>query len=141
MRKVLAAACAAVLVGSAAIAQGQTFNIYSPRQLDLIEPVLEAFTAATGIETEILFLKKGLVDRVVAEGVGSPADVILTTDIGGLISFVNEGATQVVVSDIINQNIPASFRDDENQWFALTMRGRVIYASVDRLDIDSITYE
>lgn len=132
---------AAALIGLTAFAQAQTVNIYSTRQGDLLEPVLEAFTQATGIDTEVLFLKKGMVDRVVAEGAGSPADVILTTDIGGLISFVSEGVTQAVESDVIAANIPAGFRDDENQWFGLTMRGRVIYASVERTDISGITYE
>lgn len=141
MKTLLAALTAGISIGFAALAQGQTVNIYSTRQADLIEPVLDAFTAATGIETEILFLKKGLVDRLVAEGAGSPADVLLTTDIGGLISFVNEGTTQAVASDVIAANIPAGFRDDENQWFGLTVRGRVIYASTERTDISSITYE
>ncbi len=141
MKQLFGMLCASALIGITATAQGQTVNIYSTRQDDLIAPVLDAFTAATGIDTEVLFLKKGLVDRVVAEGAGSPADVLLTTDIGGLISFVNEGVTQAVSSEVIAANIPARFRDDENQWFGLTMRGRVVYASVDRTDIDSITYE
>ena len=132
----LALACA-----SFTVAQAQTVNIYSTRQADLIEPVLDAFTAETGIKTRVLFLKKGLVDRLVAEGAGSPADVLLTTDIGGLINFVEEGVTQPVSSPVIDSNIPARFRDDEQQWFALTVRGRVVYASVDRVAQDSITYE
>ena len=134
-------AALALTCSSVSIAQAQTVNIYSTRQADLIEPVLDAFTEQTGISTRVLFLKKGLVDRVVAEGAGSPADVLLTTDIGGLINFVNEGVTQAVSSPVIDANIPARFRDDEQQWFALTVRGRVVYASVDRVEQDSITYE
>mgnify|MGYP001552194123 CR=1 FL=1 len=134
-------AALALTCSSVSITQAQTVNIYSTRQADLIEPVLDAFTEQTGISTRVLFLKKGLVDRVVAEGAGSPADVLLTTDIGGLINFVNEGVTQAVSSPVIDANIPARFRDDEQQWFALTVRGRVVYASVDRVEQDSITYE
>ena len=67
--------------------QADTVPISSTRQADLIEPVLAAFTAETGIDTQVLFVKKGLVDRIVAEGAGSPADVLLTTDIGGLLDF------------------------------------------------------
>jgi len=141
MRKLLTAVSIFVVTLAPAFVQAQTVNIYSTRQPDLIEPVLSAFTASTGIETQVLFAKKGLVDRVVAEGSLSPADVLMTTDIGGLITFVNEGVTQSVTSAVIEKNIPASFRSQDGNWFALTMRGRVIYASVDRLDIDSITYE
>lgn len=141
MKVVFSSLVAGAVLGLALSAQAQSVNIYSTRQIDLIEPVLDAFTAKTGIDTEVLFLKKGLVDRVVAEGRGSPADVMLTTDIGGLISFVDEGVTQPVVSDVITANIPAGFRDDENQWFGLTKRGRVVYAAKDRVDVDVITYE
>ena len=114
--------------------QADTVNIYSTRQADLIEPVLAAFTAETGIDTQVLFVKKGLVDRIVAEGAGSPADVLLTTDIGGLLDFVNEGVTQSVSSATIEANVPATLRDEDSHWFALTKRGRVVYASVDRVE-------
>ena len=128
-------------VALAVSSQADTVNIYSTRQADLIEPVLDAFTAETGIDTRVLFVKKGLVDRLVAEGAGSPADVLLTTDIGGLLDFVNEGVTQPVTSSTIAANVPATLRDENDHWFALTKRGRVVYASVDRVEQDSITYE
>ena len=127
--------------GLAGSSQAETVNVYSTRQADLIAPVLDAFTAETGIDTRVLFVKKGLVDRVVAEGVGSPADVLLTTDIGGLLDFVNEDVTQPVTSATMKANVPETLRDENDHWFALTKRGRVIYASVDRVEQDSITYE
>ena len=52
---------------SAAQAEG-TVNIYSYRQPFLIQPLLDAFTEKTGIATEVLFLDKGLEDRIAAEG-------------------------------------------------------------------------
>ena len=129
----------ALTFSTAALAQ--EVNIYSSRQLDLIEPVLDAFTAETGIETNVLFLKKGLIDRIAAEGRGTPADIILMTDIGNLLAATKEGITQPVVSDVLTANIPAAYRDQENEWFGLTLRGRVVYASVDRVSEDSLTYE
>ena len=129
----------ALTFSTAALAQ--EVNIYSSRQLDLIEPVLDAFTAETGIETNVLFLKKGLIDRIAAEGKGTPADIILMTDIGNLLAATKEGITQPVVSDVLTANIPAAYRDQENEWFGLTLRGRVVYASVDRVSEDSLTYE
>ena len=134
----LVAASTLLSVALAVSSQADTVNIYSTRQADLIEPVLDAFTAETGIDTRVLFVKKGLVDRLVAEGAGSPADVLLTTDIGGLLDFVNEGVTQPVTSSTIAANVPATLRDEDDHWFALTKRGRVVYASVDRVEQDSI---
>jgi iron(III) transport system substrate-binding protein len=37
--------------------------------------------------------------------------------------------------------VPANFRDPEGHWLALTLRGRVIYASRERVKQDAITYE
>jgi iron(III) transport system substrate-binding protein len=129
----------AATVGTTALAQ--EVNIYSYRQPDLIAPLLEAFTADTGIKTNVLFLDKGLVERLKAEGENSPADLIFTVDIGRLSGAKDEGVTQPVDSAAINDAIPANFRDPEGHWFGLTTRGRVVYASKDRVAQDSITYE
>lgn len=118
-----------------------TVNVYSYRQPDLIAPLLDEFTKQTGIKTQVQFLKKGMVEKLKAEGVNSPADVILTVDIGRLSGITNEGLTQAVNNEIINGNIPDSFRDPAGTWFGLTTRGRVVYASKDRVSQDSITYE
>lgn len=125
---------------SAAHAQG-TVNIYSQRQPFLIEPLLNAFTEETGIETDVLFLDKGLEDRIAAEGENSPADIILTVDIARLVNAKEKGVTQPVEDETVNSEIPAEFRDPEGHWFGLTTRGRVIYASKGRVEQDTITYE
>src|SRR5690606_6913997 len=117
---------------TAALADGEV-NIYSYRQPQLIEPLLAAFTESTGIKTNVLFLDKGLVERIAAEGENSPADIILTVDIGRLTQAKEAGVTAPVESDAINGNIPAEFRDPEGHWFGLTTRGRVVYASRERV--------
>lgn len=118
----------------------EVVNIYSYRQPELIAPVLQAFTEESGIETEVLFLDKGLEDRIAAEGTNSPADVILTVDISRLTATKEKGVTQSVEDDTINANIPAEYRDPEGHWFGLTRRGRVVYASKDRVETDALTY-
>lgn len=129
----------AATVGTTALAD--EVNIYSYRQPDLIAPLMDAFTEETGIKTNVLFLNKGLVERIKAEGENSPADLILTVDIGRLSGAKDEGVTQPVASDAINGTIPDNFRDPDGHWYGLTTRGRVVYASKDRVDQDSITYE
>ncbi|MCR9136519.1 MAG: Fe(3+) ABC transporter substrate-binding protein [Alphaproteobacteria bacterium] len=133
------AAVVALSIGTSALAED--VNIYSYRQPDLIAPLLDAFTAETGIKTNVLFLNKGLVERVAAEGANSPADVILTVDISRLSSAKEDGVTQPVDNTSINGAIPENYRDPDGHWFGLTTRGRVVYASVDRVEQDAITYE
>src|SRR5690606_10124027 len=99
------------------------------------------FTNETGIETQVLFLDKGLEERVASEGANSPADVIMTVDISRLTAAKEKGITQPLTDDVVNKNIPAEYRDPEGHWFGVTKRGRVIYASKDRVEQDSITYE
>ena len=63
---------------------GGELNIYSHRQPFLINPFLKVFTEKTGIKTNVVYSTKGLAQRLKAEGENSPADVILTVDIGRL---------------------------------------------------------
>jgi iron(III) transport system substrate-binding protein len=135
----LAISCSLAFLAPPAMADG-TVNIYSYRQPDLIKPVLDAFTAETGIATEVLFLDKGLEERIAAEGGNSPADVILTVDIARLANTKDRGITQPVESEALAAAIPAEYRDSEGHWFGLTRRGRVVYASKERVAEDEISY-
>lgn len=139
--RLAAAALAAgvAYVPLAASAEG-VVNIYSYRQPDLIAPVLEAFTRETGIETRVLFLDKGLEDRIAAEGQNSPADVILTVDIARLTNAKEKGVTQALDDATVNANLPAEYRDPEGHWFGLTKRARVVYASKERVGDEPMTY-
>lgn len=117
-------------------------NIYSTRQAFLIKPMLEAFTEETGIKANIIFAKKGLIERIAHEGRNTPADVFITPDIGPLTDFINADLSQPVESEILEANIPEEFRDPDNQWFGLTTRSRIIYTSKDRVKVGDIkTYE
>jgi iron(III) transport system substrate-binding protein len=132
----LAAAAAA---SSAAYADGSV-NIYTYRQPELIKPVLDEFTKETGIATQVLFLDKGLEERVASEGENSPADVIMTVDISRLTAAKEKGITQPLIDEIVNKNISQEYRDPEGHWFGLTKRARVIYASKERVTQPEITY-
>ncbi len=116
-------------------------NIYSYRQPELIQPLMDKFTEETGIPVNIAFLKKGMIEKLRAEGKRSPADLILTVDIARLSAVVNADLTQPVTSDTLTTNIPADLRDPDNQWFGLTTRARVIFASKDRAPEGVATYD
>ncbi|SEF95564.1 iron(III) transport system substrate-binding protein [Thalassococcus halodurans] len=129
-------ALALVMAATSASAE---VNIYSQRQPELIAPITDAFTAATGIETNVVYLDKGLTERLQAEGDRSPADIIMTVDISRLSQAVDAGVTQAVESDVLAAAIPAEFRDPGNQWFGVTTRARIVYAAKDRVDPAEIT--
>lgn len=106
----------------------EVLNIYSFRQSFLIEPILEKFTAETGIKTKVVFAKKGLVERIKREGKYSPADIVLTSDFSKLLQLKEEGLTQAFNERSIADLIPRQYRDKDNHWTALTKRTRSIYA-------------
>ncbi|HMB48271.1 MAG TPA: Fe(3+) ABC transporter substrate-binding protein [Afifellaceae bacterium] len=119
----------------------EVVNIYSYRQPKLIAPLTDAFTKITGIETRVIFADKGLEERIKAEGLNSPADVILTVDISRLAGAAELGVTQPVSNEVIESAIPEQYRDPHGNWFGLTTRSRVVYASKERVPQTSITYE
>ncbi|MCQ0987851.1 Fe(3+) ABC transporter substrate-binding protein [Jiella marina] len=129
------------LAGTTTAANAADVNIYTSRQPELIQPLLDAFTEETGLTTATIFIDKGLEERIAAEGANSPADLIMTVDIGRLDAAKQAGVVQPVENDTLEANIPENFRDGEKEWFALTARGRVVYASKDRVDVDQISYE
>ncbi len=114
-------------------------NLYSHRQPELIQPLMDAFTAETGITVNIAFVDKGMAERLKAEGDRSPADLVLTVDIGRLIELVKADVTQAVDDPTLTANIPAEYRDPANNWFGLTTRARIVYASVERVQPGEIT--
>jgi iron(III) transport system substrate-binding protein len=114
-------------------------NVYTTRQPELIQPVIDAFTAKTGITVNLAFVEEGIVERLVAEGARSPADLVMTVDIGNLEQIVDAGVIQPVESEVLEAAIPESFRDSENLWFALTERARIVYASKDRVAEGEVT--
>ena len=135
IRSRLGAISAGLIAGMvSSMAFAEEVNIYSYRQPHLIEPLLEAFTQETGIQANVLSLQKGLIERVKTEGEASPADVILTVDIGRLTSAVREGVTQPISDPVIEERVPANLRDPDGNWIGLTLRARIVYASRERTE-------
>ena len=135
-----ALALCALTLASTAVAQ--EVNVYSYREPALIQPLMDAFTAQTGVAVNVAFLNKGLIERLRAESRRSPADLVFTVDISRLHGVKDAGLTQPVQNDALTNNIPAEFRDPENHWFGLTTRARIIYASKDRVAPNEVaTYE
>ena len=135
----LGTAALAATIGQVSAAE---VNVYSYRQPFLMKPLFDEFTKETDVKVNVVYAKKGLTERLVREGKNSPADVVLTVDIGRLSDVKQAGVTQAVDSATLNSNIPANFRDSENHWFGLTTRARVIVASRERVPAGTIeTYE
>jgi iron(III) transport system substrate-binding protein len=134
---------AAILVSSlsASPVNAAELNLYTTREAGLIQPLLDKFTEKTGVKINTVFMKDGLTERVVAEGANSPADLLMTVDVGNLMDLVEEGVTQSIASNHLSTSIPAQLRDPNGHWYALSLRARALYAAKDRTDFTAFTYE
>lgn len=140
MRALTTVLMAALGASMAAPAAAQELNLYTTREPGLIKPLVDSFTQSTGIKVQSIFVKDGLAERVAAEGTRSPADVLMTVDLGNLIDLTEKGLTQPVKSAALESAIPAHLRGANGEWFTLSMRARVLYAAKD-LKLSNFTYE
>lgn len=118
----------------------QQVNIYSSQKEHLIRPVLEKFEQKTGIKVNLTTGKKSeLVSRLVWEGKNTPADLLLTADIGNIYQAKLKGVLQPIESTILNAHIPAYLRDTDSLWFGLMVRARTIFYHKDFVTPESVT--
>ena len=127
LKSLILIAALAVLMGlPLRSATANEINVYSHRQPFLINPFLKAFEKKTGIKVNVVFSSKGLVQRLLAEGPRSPADVVLTVDIGRLYAYVDKNLFATISSKKLLSNIPSHLRDSGNRWFGLSKRARIV---------------
>ncbi|RBP49637.1 Fe(3+) ABC transporter substrate-binding protein [Arenicella xantha] len=140
MKTILALTTALLL--SACSPQNAEVNLYSARKEALIKPLLDAFTAETGITVNIISGKDdALLERIKSEGLNSPADLLITTDAGRLHRAKQAGIFTAVDSAILKQNIPANYRDSDDAWFGLSVRARPIMVTNAKPNIEISRYE
>jgi len=143
MRKLVPAALVLAFGLIQAPATAQEVNLYSYRQEALIKPLLDAFTAKTKIKVNLVSGgEDALIERLKVEGSASPADLLVTVDAGRLVRAKELGLLQPAKSTVIETTVPAAYRDPDGTWTALSLRGRPIMYSVERVKpADLSTYE
>src|SRR6056297_2367207 len=120
MTKTITRSFVAALALSATVAPAlaQEVNIYSSRHYDSDQALYQEFTHRTGITVNRIEAKADeLIARMEAEGENSPADVLLTVDVGRAARAEEAGVLQTYSSDLIQDRVPPHLRDPENMWF------------------------
>ncbi len=115
-------------------------NLYSAQKEELIRPILEKFTASTGIKVYFTSAGKAdLVARLEQEGKNTPADLLMVVDIGNIYQAKEKGLLQPIQSEVLQKQIPQHLRDKENFWFASSLRSRVILYNKNKVKPEEIT--
>lgn len=109
-------------------------NVYSFRKAELIEPLIEEFRRHTGINVNVVYGKADiLMERLLSDGKNTNADVLLTVDVARLEAAKASGLTQKIQSSVVIDNVRDSLRDSDGYWVGLSMRGRAIFYSKERV--------
>ena len=130
----------AIATAFPALAQ-EELNLYSSRHYDTDERLYSDFTEQTGITINRIEGKADeLLARMEAEGANSPADVLLTVDTSRLKRAKDMGLLQAIESETLEERVPANLQDDDNQWFGLSQRARIIFYNKDAVKEPPQTY-
>ncbi len=115
-------------------------NIYSGRKENLIKPLLDRFTAETGIKTNLVTAGADkLLTRLKSEGRNTPADVFITVDAGRLYRAKQAGVFASINDEVLNAAVPSHLRDPDGNWVGLSQRARVIFYEKGRVKPADIT--
>ena len=114
--------------------------VYSARAEQLIKPVFDAYTAETGVPiTYITDSEQPLIQKLLAEGETTSADILLTVDAGNLWYAAEQGVLRPAYSEVLEANIPAHLRDPESMWYAMSVRARTIVYDTRTVDPAELT--
>lgn len=121
------------------LVNAQEVNVYSARKEELIKPLLDEFETAQKVKVNLITGKAdALISRIASEGQFSPADLILTTDVGRLQRAKEMNLLSAVDSEFLQNKIAANLRDEEGYWFALTLRARPVMYHPERVKVEEL---
>ncbi len=144
------AASAALLVGCSAatdtdsvdsgadvVADG-AFTLYSGRDEELIQPLIDIFEEQSGIEVDVRYGNTAeLGALLLEEGDQSPAQVFLSQDAGALGALSQAGLFAALPDDVADA-VPAGFTSTDGSWVGLTGRARVVVYDGEELTADEL---
>ncbi len=134
----LALGASAIAAGTAvtapAGAQDKVVNLYTARHYQTDEKLYEGFTKLTGIKLNRIDGREDeIIERIRNEGANSPADIMITVDMGRIWKAEQAGLLAPVKSAVLDQRVPANLRDPEGKWFGFSTRARVLVYAKDKL--------
>lgn len=108
--------------------------IYSGRDLELVQPIIDEFEAETGITVEVRDGNTAeLAAQIINEGDGTPADVFFGQDAGALGALSQAGALDQLPTETLDL-VPEAYRSAAGDWIGVSGRARVLIYSDQDVD-------
>ena len=117
---------------------GGKLTIYSGREEELVEPLLEQFEETSGVELEVRYGDSAeLAATIAEEGDNSPADVFFAQDPGSLGAVENEELLAELPDELLDR-VPERFRDPDGRWVGTSGRVRVLAYNTEALTEEQV---
>ena len=140
---ILAIVVFALVAATAVLAFGGSDDvvIYNGRSQYGDEQSFKNFERKTG---KALELRGGtapeLFERLQSEGVETPADLLVTTDLANLWRAKEAGLLSPVSSKALERQVPSEFRDPDSDWWGMSLRIRTPMRSTARVPANAIEH-
>lgn len=113
---------------------GETLVLYSGRDEELVAPIIDAFTADTGIEVDVRYGNSAeMAAQILEEGDSTPADVFYSQEVGAVGALSKAGLMDDLPTEIVELADDRFRPTDGTQWVGVTARARVIVYNPDSL--------
>lgn len=123
-----------LVVGACSTTGADTLTIYSGRNMEMVAPLFEQFTAETGIRLEVRYADSvDLAATLREEGGNSPADVFFSVDPASLGAVAEAGLLQPLPAAILGL-VPSHFSDRDGYWVGTSGRSRSVVYDSSRVD-------
>ncbi len=107
-------------------AQSEPLVVYAGRSEELVQPLIDQFTAETGIEVEVRYAGSAeLAAQILEEGDNSPADIFFAQDAGAL-GAVSKAALLKSLDQSIRDLVAPEYGAKDGSWIGVSGRVRVL---------------
>jgi iron(III) transport system substrate-binding protein len=123
---------------TAAAEPDEPLTVYSGRSEELVGPLFEELTEATGVEVEVRYGDTAeLAATILEEGDNSPADVYIAQDAGALGALASEGRLSTLPETLLDQ-VDGRFRSTDSTWVGVSGRSRTLVFNTDALTREEV---
>lgn len=132
---VATAACGGDTSGDVnSVEESTTLTVYSGRGEDLVQPVIDMFTEATGIKVDVRYGNSAeMLLLLQEEGENTPADLYYSQGAGFLGTLAAEGRLMTLDDDIADVLVDPALASPSGDWVGLTGRARTVVYNTERL--------